>query len=66
MSNPNQLVQFFNEGISFLMIFVVSILFNVVGLVFILMLQDTSKVIIPDWENKISSDELSPLTDGAD
>ncbi|MAR31793.1 MAG: hypothetical protein CL884_06275 [Dehalococcoidia bacterium] len=57
---------FFNEGISFLMIFVVSILFNVVGLVFILMLQDTSKVIIPDWENKISSDELSPLTDGAD
>ena len=57
---------FFNEGISFLMIFVVSILFNVVGLVFILMLQDTSKVIIPDWESKISSEELSPLTDGAD
>ena len=57
---------FFNEGISFLMIFVVSILFNVFGLVFILLLQDTSKVIIPDWKSEATPNNINAVNEGAD
>tara|TARA_A100001037_G_scaffold305991_1_gene348507 strand:- start:21198 stop:22568 length:1371 start_codon:yes stop_codon:yes gene_type:complete len=57
---------YFDAGISFMMIFVVSILFNVCGLVFILLLQDTSEVIIPDWENKVHVQDMNPLIDGTD
>lgn len=57
---------YFDPGISFFMIFVVSILFNVVGLVFILMLQDTSKKIIPDWETRMTEDALISAEGTAD
>jgi sugar phosphate permease len=53
---------YFDAGVSFMMIFIVSILFNVAGLIFILLLQDTSKVIIPDWEKHIPQSAPESIT----
>jgi sugar phosphate permease len=53
---------YFDAGVSFMMIFIVSILFNVAGLIFILLLQDTSKIIIPDWEKHIPQSAPESIT----